>query len=76
MEVGEKEMVDFVDSIIGILVIVIFFYLILTRMMKRNPRMREILGEFFPYLKQEEPVTSIDPLGETRQVWQEKRTIL
>jgi len=62
------------DALVGGGVVIIFFYLMLMRMMKKIPGMRDSLSAFFPYLKKEEPY--IPQQEETKQVWQEKRTII
>jgi len=76
MEAGQEEMSAFIDATIGFGIVIIFFYLILYQMMKRNPKLREGIGEYFPYLKSREPQLPFPTKEESQQVWQEKRTII
>lgn len=65
---------EFVDTSIGILVILAFVYLMYVRLKIKFPGMSEALGDFFPFMKNRpSPIEKVEKL---KQTWSEQRTKL
>ena len=63
----------FLDTTIGILVIIVFVHLMYERLKKKFPGMSSGMGEFFPFMKTAKP-KPLEPKEVMKQTWSEHRT--
>ena len=62
----------FIDTSIGILVIIVFLYLIYIRLARKFPSLGEGMSEYFPFMKSNKP-ESLEPKEMMKQTWSEQR---
>ncbi len=68
-------MTALVDALVGAGVIAGFFFMIVTRLMAKSPKMKQMVLDFFPMLGPKK-LPDIIPTDTTQQIWQEKRTMI
>ncbi len=65
---------EFIDTSIGVLVIIVFLYLMYVRLQIKFPGIGEAIGDFFPFMKnRSNPIEKVEKI---KQTWSEQRTKL